>query len=34
MADTAKNNHQTALSNQLQAQLKDYENKFAVLEGK
>ncbi|HEY8780772.1 MAG TPA: DUF2723 domain-containing protein [Mucilaginibacter sp.] len=34
MADTAKNSHQLDLSNQFQAQLKDYENKFAVLEGK
>ena len=34
MADTTKNVNQTELSNQLQAQLKDYENKFAVLEGK
>ncbi len=34
MVDTTKSNHQDALSNQLQAQLKDYENKFAVLEGK
>jgi Protein of unknown function (DUF2723) len=31
MADTAKNNNQVELSGQLQAQLKDYENKFAVL---
>ncbi len=34
MADTVKNKHQDALGNQLQSQLKDYENKFAVLEGK
>jgi hypothetical protein len=34
MADTAKNSHQDTLSNQLQAQVKDYEGKFAVLEGK
>ena len=34
MADTTKNNRQTELSNQLQAQLKDYENKFAVLQGR
>ena len=34
MADTVKNKHQDALGNQLNAQLKDYENKFAVLEGK
>jgi len=34
MADTAKSNHQEALSNQLQAQLKDYENKFAMVQGK
>jgi hypothetical protein len=34
MADTTKNVNQTELSNQLQAQLKDYENKFAVLSGR
>ncbi len=34
MVDTVKNKHQDALGNQLQSQLKDYENKFAVLEGK
>lgn len=34
MTDTTRNNHQTELSNQLQAQLKDYENKFAVLQGR
>jgi len=34
MADTVKNNHQTELGNQLQEQLKDYENKFAVLNGR
>jgi len=34
MADSAKINHQDELSAQLQGQLKDYENKFAVLEGK
>ena len=32
MADTTRNNHQLAISNQIQAQLKDYENKFAALE--
>ena len=32
MADSARENHQEVLSNKLQAQLKDYENKFAVLE--
>jgi hypothetical protein len=34
MTDTTRDNHQTELSNQLQAQLKDYENKFAVLQGR
>jgi hypothetical protein len=34
MVDTVKNKHQDALGNQLQLQLKDYENKFAVLGGK
>ena len=34
MTDSAKTNNQLALSNQLQAQLKDYEGKFAMLEGK
>ena len=34
MADTTGNHHQTELSNQLQAQLKDYESKFAVLSGR
>jgi len=32
MADTAKNNQLAELSRQLQAQLGDYENKFAVLQ--
>ena len=32
MADTAKNNNQLQLSQQLQVQLKDYENKFAALQ--
>jgi len=32
MADTTKNNQQAAFSKQLQAQLGDYENKFAVLQ--
>ena len=34
MTDTTKGNRQTALSAQLQGQLKDYENKFAVLNNK
>src|SRR6185503_8183904 len=34
MADTAKNSRQAALGDRLQAQLKDYENKFAVVQGK
>ncbi|HEY4325274.1 MAG TPA: DUF2723 domain-containing protein [Mucilaginibacter sp.] len=34
MTDTAKNNNQTELNSQLLAQLKDYENKFAVLQGR
>jgi len=34
MSDTTKNKHQQQFSDLLQAQLKDYENKFAVLEGK
>lgn len=34
MADAAKSARQDTLSNQFSAQLKDYENKFAVLEGK
>jgi hypothetical protein len=34
MTDSAKTNNQLVLSNQLQAQLKDYEGKFAVLAGK
>jgi len=34
MADTTKSSRQDELSRQLQAQLKDYEGKFAVLEGK
>jgi Protein of unknown function (DUF2723) len=34
MADTMKKNDQPELSNLLQAQLKDYENKFAVLQGR
>jgi len=34
MADSAKNSNQLQLSNSLAAQLKDYENKFAVLEGR
>jgi len=34
MIDTTKGSRQTQLSDQLQAQLKDYENKFAVLENK
>src|SRR6185437_3982113 len=32
MADTTKSSRQDELSRQLQAQLKDYEGKFAVLE--
>jgi len=32
MTDTAKASHQTELGNRLQAQLNDYENKFAALE--
>ncbi len=32
MTDTTRNNRQTELSSLLQAQLKDYENKFAVLQ--
>jgi len=31
MADEAKNNHQTELYNKLQAQIKDYETKFAAI---
>ncbi len=31
MADTTRSKNETAFSDQLQAQLKDYENKFAVL---
>ncbi|HEY2582259.1 MAG TPA: DUF2723 domain-containing protein [Mucilaginibacter sp.] len=34
MTDTAKNNNQIELSNQLLVQLKNYENKFAVLQGR
>jgi len=34
MTDTTKASRQTELSNQLQAQLKDYENKFAALENR
>ncbi|HZY38184.1 MAG TPA: DUF2723 domain-containing protein [Mucilaginibacter sp.] len=34
MADTAKANDQVQLGDELAAQLKDYEGKFAVLEGK
>src|SRR6185503_3804128 len=34
MADSAKNSNQLQLSNSLAAQLKDYEHKFAVLEGR
>ena len=34
MAETAKNSHQAALSNKLELQLKDYENKFAVMYNK
>ncbi|WP_428330668.1 glycosyltransferase family 117 protein [Mucilaginibacter sp.] len=34
MADTTKNSGEPALSNQLQAQLKDYENKFAALQSR
>ncbi len=34
MADTAKNNSQTELGNKIKSQLKDYENKFAVLQGR
>ena len=34
MADTTKGYHQTALSEQFSKQLKDYENKFAVLNNK
>jgi hypothetical protein len=31
MADTTRNNNEMELSKQLQARLKDYSNKFAVL---
>jgi hypothetical protein len=34
ISDTTKSGHQDDLSNQLQSQLKEYENKFAVLQGK
>lgn len=34
MADTTKNSGQAQLSTQLQAQLKDYENKFAAVQGR
>jgi len=34
MADSAKTANQLKLSDELAAQLKDYEGKFAVLEGK
>ena len=34
MADTTKNSGQAELSSQLRGQLKDYENKFAVIQGK
>jgi hypothetical protein len=34
MADTAKNNRQAALGDRFQSQLKDYENKFAVIRDK
>src|SRR6185437_15847 len=34
MADTAKNNRQAALSDRFHSQLKDYENKFAVIRDK
>jgi hypothetical protein len=34
MVDTTKNSSQTELSNRLKSQLKDYENKFAALQGR
>ncbi|HWZ15024.1 MAG TPA: DUF2723 domain-containing protein [Mucilaginibacter sp.] len=34
MVDTTKNSNQTELRNQLRSQLKDYENKFAALQGR
>ncbi|MDP9046623.1 MAG: DUF2723 domain-containing protein, partial [Bacteroidota bacterium] len=34
MADTTKKNNQTELSNKIKSQLKNYENKFAVLQGR